>query len=112
MYLYVGPLFFQFSYCTLRTTDSVHCRSNMLPLILFFNVGDPDPVTAEQNLFSGLHLTHKCLHLNLREVSFFGFSLSCHCFQQDIIPASESVLYADRIHEVICIDHLWLKRGV
>ena len=45
---------------------------------------------------------------------FFAFlsRYFCHCFRQDIILASESVLYADRIHEVICIDHLWLKKGV
>ena len=59
----------------------------MLLLNLLFVVGDPNPVTAEQNYFSGLHLTHKCLHFNLLEIS-------------------------DRIHEVICIDHLLLKRGV
>ena len=53
----------------------------------------------EQNYFSGLHLTHKCLHFNLREISLFCFSHSfCHCFRQDIILASESFLYADRIH--------------
>ncbi|CAL8321226.1 unnamed protein product [Gadus morhua 'NCC'] len=85
----------------------------MLPLTLLFVVGDPNPVTAEQNYLSGLHLTHKCLHFNLREISLFCFSqYFCHCFRQDIILASKSVLYADRIHEVICIDHLWLKRGV
>ena len=85
----------------------------MLPLTLLFVVGDPNPVTAEQNYFSGLHLTHKCLHFNLREISLFCFSqYFCHCFRQDIILASESVLYADRIHEVICVDHLCLKRGV
>ena len=51
--------------------------------------------------------------LQLREISFFCFSQSfCHCFRQDIIFASESVLYADRIQDVVCIDHLWLKGGV
>ena len=94
-------------------TDRVHCCSNMLPLTLLFAVGDPNPVTAKQNYFSGLHLTHTCLHFNLCEISPFCFPQSfCYCFRQDIILASESVLYADRIHEVICIDHLWLKRGV
>ena len=85
----------------------------MLLLILLFVVSDPNPVTAEKNYFSGLHLTHKCLHFNLREISPFCFSLSfCHSFRQDIILPSESDIYADCIHEVICIDHLWLKRGV
>ena len=85
----------------------------MLPLTLLFVFGDPNPVTAEQNYFSGLHLTNKCLHFNLREISLFCFSqYFCHCFRQDIILAPQSVLYADRIHEVICIDHLWLKRGL
>ena len=40
--------------CALRATDRVHCCSNMLPLTLLFVVSDPNPVTAEQNYFSGL----------------------------------------------------------
>jgi hypothetical protein len=82
----------------------------MLPLTLFFVVSYPNPVTAEKNYFSGLHLTQKCVYFDLCEISLLCFSQSiCHCFRQDIILASESVLYADRIHEVVCIDQLWLK---
>ena len=36
--------------------------------------------------------------------AFLLFSVLLPSFRQDIILASESVLYADRIHEVICID--------
>ena len=88
------------------TAAATCCRS-----LCFWLLAIPS-VTAEQNYFSGLHFTHKCLHFRLREISLFCFSqYFCHCFRQDIILASESVLYAVRIHEVICIDHLWFKKG-
>ena len=113
MYLYVRRVHFFFNSGTVRsvlltefTAAATCCRS-----LCFLLLAIPS-VTTEQNYFSGLQLTHKCLHFNLHEISLFCFSKSCHCFRQDIILASESALYADRIHEVFCIDHLWLKRGV
>ena len=50
--------------------------------------------------------------VKFRFFAFLSPSAMVSEFRQDITLASESVLYADRIHEVICIDHLWLKRGV